>query len=304
MKAVEDFKGRITRSELKQQEAGQFFSVLFAEIPPDKKDKFFDKLKTLGIVSDHQENQRQHMEGGTGKAPELKPRQADVLFQVTINNIANVQPRISVDLKIAAADVPGAYGKLVEAIAKAKGQLRGGSLNEHDKNNTDANLYFDVPAAEKPGIDKLLAEIGEVLERVKNQAPIDKISTPSKFGYTVSLKDIASIRARETFDMQLGGSGRAGELSGAQGSDHGRQGAARSSASCTEDNRVKLQATLHFDVPAAERPAIEKALAKAGAVMSRSSARSPPTLLPPIKKPAINWLSATSGRSRPAKRCA
>ena len=69
MKAVEDAKGRITRSELKQHTAGQFLSIVHADIPPAKKAAFIDQLKKLGLVSDFQENQRQHTEGGTGKAP-------------------------------------------------------------------------------------------------------------------------------------------------------------------------------------------------------------------------------------------
>jgi hypothetical protein len=86
MTAVEEVKGRITKSELKQHSAGQLQSILHADIPPAKKDTFRDKLKKLGILSDHQENQQQHTEAGVGKGPELKTRLDDERFEVTMHN--------------------------------------------------------------------------------------------------------------------------------------------------------------------------------------------------------------------------
>ncbi len=198
MKAVEDLKGRITRSELKQHTAGQFLSTVHADIPPAKKQAFIEELKKLGIVSDFQENQRQHTEGGTGPAPALKPKQNDVRFEVTMHNTANIRPRLSADLKVATTDVPGAYAKLLDKIAKVKGQVRDGKLNEQDKLNVHAQLDFNVPTAEKAGIDKLLDEIGPTLERINIQAPISELSTPSKFGYIACFcADFASIPPRQ-----------------------------------------------------------------------------------------------------------
>ena len=104
-----------------------------------------------------------------------------------MNNTANIRPRVSADLKIATTDVPGAYAKLLDKIAKVKGQIRDGKLNEHDKLNIHAHLDFNVPTSEKPAIDKLLEEIGPVLERVNIQAQVSELSTASKFGYTLAL---------------------------------------------------------------------------------------------------------------------
>src|SRR5205807_203253 len=75
MDLVEEMKGRITKSDLKQHAAGQLQSILCADLPPAKKDAFRDQLKKLGIVSSHEENQSQHTEGGSGRSGPLKPRQ-------------------------------------------------------------------------------------------------------------------------------------------------------------------------------------------------------------------------------------
>src|SRR4029078_5160653 len=113
-------------------------------------------------------------------------------------------PRLSADLKVASTDVPAAYNKLLTAIKKAKGQVRDGKLSEQDKLNVHATLDFNVPASEKANIDKLIDDIGPILERVNIQAPISELSTESKFGYTLLLRDFASIPARQTLAEIIG----------------------------------------------------------------------------------------------------
>src|SRR5262249_15635678 len=162
--------------------------VVHAEIPPAKKDEFISQLSKLGIVSDRQENQRQTMEGGTGKVVGLKPKDSDVVFQITMNNTANIRPRLSADLKIATTDVAGANPDLLAKTAEVTGQLRDGKLDEKDKLNVNAFLDFNVPSGEKAKIDKLLEKLGTILERVNIRAPVSELSTEKKFGYTLLLR--------------------------------------------------------------------------------------------------------------------
>src|SRR5262249_47456377 len=150
-----------------------------------KKDDFIAQLAKLGLVSDRQDTQAQHTEGGSGKVGDLKARESDVCFQITMNNTANIRPRLSTDLKIATSDVPGNYAKLLAKITQLGGQVRDGKLNEQDKLNINAHLDFNVPAAAKPAIDKMLEEFGPVLERINTRAQVNEISTERKFGYTV-----------------------------------------------------------------------------------------------------------------------
>lgn len=274
MKAVEDLMGRITRSEMKQHTAGQFLAILRAEIPPGKKEQFLSELKKLGFLSDHQENQRQHLEGGSGKAPELKPMQADVVFEITLNNTANVRPKVSVELKIAASDVPAAYAKLLEAIAKAKGQIRDGKLNEQDKVNVSAQLDFNVPAGEKAAMDKLIAEIGPVLERVNVQAPISELSTASKFGYVLLLRDMAGIPPGQASEIKLAASdvpGQYAKLAEAVREAKGQISTAR----LNEQDKLNVSATLHFTVPIEQKAALEKLLPQLGTILSRNNVQAP-----------------------------
>jgi hypothetical protein len=283
MNFVKELKGRLTRSDLKQHPGGQFLSILHAEIAPNKKDEFIAQLAKLGIISDRQENQHQQTEGGTGKPIDLKQREADVHFQVTMNNTANVRPRVSADLKIATTDVPGAYAKLLDMIAKVKGQVRDGKLNEQDKLNIHAHLDFNVPTSEKPAIDKLLEEIGPVLERINIQAPVSELSTASKFGYTLLLRDFASIPPRQalvesiaTIDVQAAYAKIQDAIAKAKGQI--------ADAKLNEQDRLNISAQLEFTVPSEEKAGIEKLLADIGTVLSRSNVQAPAQQLATPKK--------------------
>jgi hypothetical protein len=274
MTAVEEVKGRITKSELKQHSAGQLQSILHADIPPAKKDTFRDKLKKLGILSDHQENQQQHTEGGVGKGPELKPRLDDVRFEVTMHNTANVRPRLTADLKIATSDVPAAYARLIEEIAKLKGQVRDGKLNEQDKLNITAFLDFNVPTTEKPALDKLLLDIGPVLERVNVLAPVNELSTSQKFGYTLHLRDFTSIAPSKAVAEVIAVNDVPAVYAKLQEA-LAKAKAQFIQASINEQDKLNVFAQLDFTVLSEEKPAIDKLLVELGTSLSHTNVQTP-----------------------------
>ncbi len=109
-------------------------------------------------------------------------------------------------MKVATNDVPVSYAKLLEAIAKAKGQVVDARLNEQDKFNITAQIDFNVPTEEKATIDKLLGEITTILSRNNVQAPMNQLSIAKKFGYSIVLRDFANILPSHAADIKLASS--------------------------------------------------------------------------------------------------
>lgn len=204
-KAVEDFKGRIVKSDEKQYPAGQVEAIVHAEIPPDKKDAFRKTLEQLGIVSAHEDAQTQTTEGGSG--PVLTPRRRvnDVVFQITLNNIVNIKPKHSVKLDIVTTDVRGNFEKLKDEIVRVfKGQIWDAKLDENqDKQKAIAVVNFSVPIEKKAALDKLLAAVGPTLDRTNTQAAITEISTEQKFGYQLALFSVATVEPREKVRLHI-----------------------------------------------------------------------------------------------------
>jgi hypothetical protein len=273
--AVTEAKGRVSKSDLKQQTAGQYEATLLFQVAPAAANTVRDKLRKLGIVT-HQDTQRQQESvGGTSAAAEVKSRQNDVQFNVTLYNIANIQPRESYHLKIAVQDVTPDYRKLQEAVLRADGQVRAAQLSEQDRLNVSATFDFDVPTAQREAIDKLLAQLGDVLSRSTQRVAPSETATERKVGYRLTLHSVTSIPAREThtlqavtFDVVDGYRKLREAVDQAKGHVRGGQ--------LNEQDKLNITATFDFDVPADQREVIEKLLDEIGDVYSRNTARMAP----------------------------
>jgi hypothetical protein len=203
LKAVADAKGRVTKSEFKQQAVGQFEAILHADIKPDAAPAFSAALAKLGVVRHQDAARTQVAEGGSGPPQELKPRYKDVHFEVVMHNTTNIQPRETFTLQLATLDVPESFRKLREAVVKGQGQVHVGKLNEQDKFNTTAQLDFDVPAQDKPALDMLIAASGQVLSRSNNQVAMNEVATDRRVGYRMTLLNVAGIAPREILTLSL-----------------------------------------------------------------------------------------------------
>src|SRR5262249_5813715 len=148
IKTVEEKKGRVTKSELKLQAGGQLEAIVEFEVPPKAAAEVQKLLAKLGEVTKQQADRIEQPEGGKGLPKDGKTREKDVQFKVAFNNVANVQPREVLELKIASQDVPSGFRKL-EALAKATGRVHKALLNEQNKLNISAQLDFDILTTQK-----------------------------------------------------------------------------------------------------------------------------------------------------------
>ncbi len=250
--AVAEAKGRVTKSDLKQSTAGQLEAVVQFEVAPAAAGRVKEKLKQLGIVTHHDSQRLQKAEGGTGTAAEIKSRQSDVQFNVTLYNVANIQPRETFVLQIAVQDVPADYGKMLEAVTKAMGQIRVSQLNEQEKLNIFAQLDFDVPSGQRAAIDKQLSALGDMVSKNTTRAGPGETATDRKVGYKLVLKSVTSILPRETIGLGL--EVKDVEKAAATLADLVRNAKGRVTLSRTEqDAKGQAIAIQWFDVPLAAK---------------------------------------------------
>ncbi len=283
LRAAEEVKGRITRSDVKTHTAGQIEAVLSIEVPPAKKNTFFLALSKLGIVSDHRENSSQRTEGGSGKPGELKPRQEDVRFEIQMMNNANLMPKQSVQLTVATTDVNGNYTKLQAEIAKLKGQTRDAQINEADKLNTFAIVDFNIPTSEKGAIDKLIESFGETLSRSKSQAPVGTLTSERKFGYSLNMIDYGSAKPRTVDDMHLATLDVPGKVKTIVEAVNAAKGNVRL-AQINEKDKRNITAQLYFIVATEDKAKFDKLLGSLASVLSKSMTRTPASEIATEKK--------------------
>ena len=279
LKAIVDAKGRISRSELKQHAAGQFNAILHFEVSPDAAGPLRDRLKQIGTMVRLQIDRIQVTSNGGPAPKDGKVQKGDTQFLLSIYNLANVAPRETIILRIAASEVPVVYQKLRDAISKAKGHVVNANLDEKDRQNINAQIDFDVSRAGQAEIQAALAVAGETLSRQVNRVPDSDNVTDSKVLYRLVLIDADSIQPRESVTMKIA----AIDVRAAYEKLRETLAKAKSrviNAKLDEQDRRNIVAVLEFTFHRKEEGVLQIALTAAGETLARQVTRLPesPTL--------------------------
>ena len=200
--AVVEVKGRITKSELKQLSAGQFNATFNFEVAAESGGPIRDRLRMLGRVARLEIDRTVQTEGGTLPS-DAKPKRGDTAFLLQLYNLANVAPRETATLQVAAPDVPSAYQALRDAIAKTTGRVLVAQLNEQDRQNVSAQFEFEARRSDEGAVRAALDAAGEVLSRqVARTAEGDSV-TDSKVLYRVALLSAGRLKPREVMTLAV-----------------------------------------------------------------------------------------------------
>ncbi len=198
--AVENAKGRVTDSQLTQQAAGQFAARLTIEIAADQAPALLDRFRQLGRI-DHLESQ-QTTSTSTGDAATSQParlERRDAHVTLSIYNVANLQPRTTTTLRLAAGDVQNAYDELLKRAADAGARIVTSAINTAAGDQSGASVRLELPA---PKADGLLAGFsneralpGTTLLRTDTATANadDSQSTIEKRGIEVSIQPIDAL---------------------------------------------------------------------------------------------------------------
>jgi hypothetical protein len=264
------------QSELKRYDAGQFGATIVADVPPDAAGPLLDRLKQIGKVARLDVQRKQ-------TADDSKPRNAatnapvrvekrDTRFNLSIYNLANVAPRETTTLSLAADDVERAYQAIRDRVTKAGGRILSSNLNRQKPEQTTGSVAFEVPSAEADAVANDLRAAGEAMTlTVAVNADVQNVTT-AKRGFNISILSTAAVTPRETTTIQLAvpdvAQAREKILAVAT-----TQAAHVRAAALNENDRQNVTATLELDVKRAALPAVEKALGEAGQVVKRNSSR-------------------------------
>jgi hypothetical protein len=274
LKTVTEARGRITKSELKQQSAGRFSAVLNFEVDPDQAGPVRDRLRQLGNMVRLEIDRVQTAEGGGTAPKDGKVRRGPTQFFVSLYNLANVSPRETQTLKLAASDVPAAFRTLREAVGKVKGHVVNAQLNEQDKQNVTAQLDFDVRRVDEGAVQNALGGAGEVLSRHVGRAAEGENVSDAKVLFKVELIPITAITPREvtTLTLEVADVEAAVTLLNAQVKEvEGRTVDEKGG----QERNGRTTARVIVDVPLGAKPGLVEKLKSAGVVRGQFVTRNP-----------------------------
>lgn len=271
MKEVIDAKGRVTKSEVRLLAAGQYDATLNFEVAPEASGTVRDRLRQIGRVA-RLEIDRQQQADGAVVPKDAKVKRGDTQFFVKLYNLANIAPRETATIAVAAPDVATAYNSIRDALAKASARVQNAQLNETDKNNITAQLDFDIKRTDEGAIRTALAAAGESLSRQVVRAPESDSVTDTKIAYKVSLSAAARLRPRDSITLQIA----VNDVPAAYNAL--RQAAAAGkgrifTSQLNENDKQNVNASLDFDVQRTDESAVKTALESSGETVSRQIAR-------------------------------
>jgi Flp pilus assembly protein CpaB len=272
LKAVDEAKGRVTKSELKQFAADQLRAVIHFEVAPDKAGPLRDRIDQIGRRTRLDIDRLQETEGGTGRPGEAKTRRKDTQFQLSLFNVANIAPRETVHLKLACVDAEDVYKKILSRVETAKGRVVTSNLSRQRNDQTLGVIQFEVKSADAGAVLVNLKDLGEVMRLQMTENPDTENVTRSKQGINVELLALGTVQARETTCIQLAtrdvpaGYGAIKEaLTKAKGQI--------SVAQLNEQNKQNITAQFDFEIRRADEAAVSAAMTAAGDIFSRNVTR-------------------------------
>lgn len=254
--------GQVRVSQLNESDKNNIFAQLDFDVPSTKRELFDLQLPGLGDVVS---------KSTTRAGPGETATDRKVGYRLTLKSVISINPREAFVVQAFSQDVPGAYKKLQDAVAKAKGHVRVGQVNEQDKNNINAQLDFDVAKGEEGAMDKLLDEIGEVFSRTTNRIQPGEVATDRKVGYRLTLR--SQVPPRETLDLVIEPTRNvdrtAADFAAAVVAAKGKVLGSK----VTQDSSGRSVATQVFIVPLAEMGALVQKFKEAGPVRGQDATK-------------------------------
>jgi hypothetical protein len=208
--AIDQVKGRIVESELKQMDAGQLAAKVVADVPQDKAGPVIDQLKQLGTVSRLEVQRQEITTDGHGNAvnadtlpPGLRVEQKDARLTLSLYNLANVAPRQTANVELACDDVGASYHAILDRVAKAGGRVLSSDLSRPSPDQVSGTISFEVKSADADGVLMDVKQAGDVMQSNLTENPDTNNVTSTKRGFSVQLRSIASVNPREVSHLSI-----------------------------------------------------------------------------------------------------
>lgn len=205
-KAIDAAKGRVIRSELRQQEAGEFTASVVAAIPPDGDGggagAVLDRLHQLGRVARLQSSRQQTGADPTGLAG-AKVEQRESVLNLSIFNSAAYAAKTTDNLQVACEDVEAAYRAIVDFAAKSDGgRVVNSNLDKQDT-GASATINFEVRESAADAALALVRSRGDVLQMTAQDNPDQAGNTSSKRAFVIVLTPLNNIAPQETDELTI-----------------------------------------------------------------------------------------------------
>src|SRR5205814_5781266 len=138
-------------------------------------------LKQIGKMARLDVQRKQTAAENSATAAPVKIEKRDTRLNLSIYNLANVAPRQTTTLNIAADDVEAAYRAILARVTKASGRIVTSNLARNKPEATTGTISFEVPTAEADAVANDVRAAGEVMKLAVNENPdVQNVTTAKR----------------------------------------------------------------------------------------------------------------------------
>ena len=215
LRAIDEVKGRIIDSELKQLDAGQVAGKIVADVPATSAGGVIDRLRQLGTVSRLEIQRQEVTTDGQGNPvhpetsqpekliPGIRTERKDTRLTVSLYNLANIAPRETTVAELACDDVEASYHAILARVDKAGGRVLSSALSRPKPDEVTGSIAFEVPTAASDGVLLDVRSAGDVMQlNTTKNADTNNVTT-SKHGFSVQLRSIATVDPRQVQTLSV-----------------------------------------------------------------------------------------------------
>lgn len=204
LKAIDDAKGRVIQSDLKRHDAGQFSAQVVADVSPDAAGALVDRLKQMGKVARFEVQRKQTTPDGTTQpAVGARLERSETRINLSLYNLANVAPRQTTNLNLAAADVEAAYKAIAARVEKAGGRIVTSTLSRPQAEQVVGAIHFEVKSNDAEAVLSDVRALGDVVRLIVTENADTSNVTTAKQGFMVQIADANHLPPRQTTALAI-----------------------------------------------------------------------------------------------------
>jgi glycine cleavage system regulatory protein len=194
LKRVADANGRVISSNLNRQDATQVVGAMQFEVKAADADAVLNDIRTGANVLRYSVNENPDTANVTT---------AKQAFVVQIIPLAQVPPRLTTNLNLAASDVESSYRAILKRVTDAGGRVISSNLNRADATQAVGNIQFELKSEQADAVRNDITKGVQVLQLSVAENPDSANVTTAKQVFVVQIIPTSQVAPRETRTLSV-----------------------------------------------------------------------------------------------------
>jgi glycine cleavage system regulatory protein len=285
LKRINDSAGaRVITSNLNRQDASRINGTIQFEVKSPDADAVLNDIRNQGLVLSL---------NVTENADGVNVTTTKRGFTATISPIAQLTPKLTTNMSVAAQDVESTYNAILKAVQETEGaRVVSSNLNRQDAMQAVGALQIEAKSADAATILSKIRQNVQVLQMNVIESPAGSNVTAEKQAFTVQVIPTSQVNPRETRVLGIQTSNVEGAVQVVNAAVSGAGGRIIES-SMSQDRGGNSVARMVVEVPLDKADIVSDSIRKQGTVRASESSKNTQVPEGPLARARLNLTIAT-----------